>query len=218
MDRICVPKAGVRAESTGLPSRRRVLQGTALATLGTFVAGWAGPRTAWADDDGGDDGRNKHDNGENQNQNDEAATILSFSTMAGIQAPFLGDAGLAAFRGVHGGGAAWVLSEANGSLTPDGHLRVRVRGLVLDPASVPAPTGGTNPIPLFVAIVSGFSTDPLTPVNLVTPFFSASTTGDANIEAWLTLPHPFFAPIVFVASSPMGTPPAPRWFAVTGLS
>ncbi len=50
----------------------------------------------------------------------------------------------------------------------------------------------------------------------MTPQFPASLEGDADIEAMLTLPHPFYAPIVFVASLPIGTPAAPRWFAVTG--
>jgi hypothetical protein len=206
MDRGRVIKTGVSAEREDMTSRRRLLQGAALATLGAATMSMAKPFTARADD-----------GGENQNDDGKGSTVLSFSTMAGIQAPFLGDAGLSIFRGVHGGGAAWVLSQARGSLTSDGHLKVRVRGLVLDPASVPAPNGGTNPIPFFVAIVSGFSTDPVNPINLVTPMFPATKAGDATIEALLTLPHPFFAPIVFVASSPIGMPPAPRWFAVTGL-
>jgi hypothetical protein len=205
MDRMRVSRAGVSAERVDLTSRRRLLQGAALATLGTAAMGLANPFTVRADN-GGDD----------QNGNGNGLTVLNFSTMAGIQAPFLGDAGLSVFRGVHGGGAAWVLSEAKGSLAPDGHLKVRVRGLVLDPASVPAPNGGTNPVPFFMAIVSGFSTDPVNPINLITPMFPATKTGDSTIEALLTLPHPFFAPIVFVTSFPIGTPPAPRWFAVTG--
>jgi len=118
---------------------------------------------------------------------------------------------------VHGGGAPWIISEGTGSLRSDGHLKVRVRGLVLDPAFVPAPNGGTNPIPFFMAIVSGFSSDQLNPVNLMTPLFPASNAGDTDIEATLTLPHPFYAPIVFVTSLPLGTPAAPRWFAVTGI-
>jgi hypothetical protein len=68
-----------------------------------------------------------------------------------------------------------------------------------------------------MAIVSGFSADPVNPVNLQTPLFPASTAGDADIEALLALPHPFYAPIVFVTSLPLGAPAAPRWFAVTGL-
>ncbi len=82
---------------------------------------------------------------------------------------------------------------------------------------MPLPNGGTNPIPFFMAIVSGFSTDLANPVNLPTPLFPASTAGDADIAAMLTLPDPFYAPIVFVTSLPLGTPAAPRWFAVTGM-
>lgn len=182
-----------------LTARRRVLQGAAVAAASIAVGGLGNPRTVWADDHG------------------EALTILHFSTMAGIHSPFLGNAGLAAFRGVQGGGAPWVLSHGEGSLTSDGQLEVSVRGLVLDPAFVPAPNGGTNPIPFFMAIVSGFSTDPVNPVNLTTPLFPASNAGDADIAATLTLPHPFFAPIIFVTSLPLGTPAAPRWFAVTGM-
>ena len=188
--------------STVHVSRRHILKGAAVAAAGLAV-GLGTPLTAWADDDSGDEGDRS------------PRTILKFSSMAGIQAPFLGDKGLSQFRGVHGGGAPWVLSESSGVLKSDGHLKVRVRGLVLDPAFVPAPNGGTNPVPKFMAIVSGFSTDPLIPVNLATGTFNASTSGDSDIEASLTLPHPFFASIVFVTSLPLGG--FPRWFAVTGM-
>lgn len=186
-----------------LATRRGILQGAAAAAAGLAVAGLGSTLPAWADDEKDDD--------------DEARNILRFSTMAGIQAPFLGDAALAAFRGVHGGGAPWILSEATGSLRSDGRLRVRVRGLVLDPATVPPPNGGTNPVPFFMAIVSGFSTDLVNPVNLASGLFPASLAGDSDIEATLALPHPFFAPIVFVTSLPIGATPLPRWFAVTGI-
>lgn len=183
-----------------LASRRQILQSAALAGAAIAVGPLANPLTALADDNGEDD-----------------LKVLKFSTMAGIHQPFLGDAGLAAFRGVHGGGAPWIISEGDGSLRLDGRLTVRVRGLVLDPAFVPAPNGGTNPIPFFMAIVSGFSTDLSTPVNLTTGLFPASKSGNADITATLTLPKPFFAPIIFVASLPIGTPAAPRWFSVTGV-
>jgi hypothetical protein len=105
-------------------------------------------------------------------------------------------------------------------LTSEGLLVVRVRGLVLDPRFVPAPNGGTNPVPSFMAIVSGFSTDPVNPVNLQSGLFPASRAGNADIVARLSLPHPFFAPIVFVTSLPLsltpGAPAAPRGVAVTG--
>jgi hypothetical protein len=194
-----------RALASVLASRRHILQGVAVAAAGIAVGGLGHPLTAWADDDG------PHE------EEHAASTILRFAAMAGIQKPFLGDAGLSAFRGIHGGGAPWVLRKGKGVLTAEGHLRVRVRGLVLDPASVPAPAGGTNPVPSFMAIVSGFSTDPSNPVNLATGLFPASTAGDADIEATLSLPHPFFAPLIFVTSLPLGMPAFPRWFAVTGL-
>lgn len=188
-----------------LASRRQLLKGATVAAGAAVVGPLANPLVAFASDDA----RHEADH--------DPSRVLRFSTMAGIHKPFLGDAGLADFRGVHGGGAPWVIAEGDGSLRSDGRLRVRVRGLVLDPASVPAPNGGTNPIPFFMAIVSGFSADVAKPVNLVTPMFPASKTGDSDIKATLTLPHPFFAPIVFVTSLPIGTPAAPRWFAVTGL-
>ncbi len=206
MDQANALKALIKEEPGFLASRRRILQGAGVAVAAIAVGPLGNPLTALADD-----------NGEKEAER-EALTILRFQTLAGIQNPFLGDAGLSAFRGVHGGGAPWIISEGTGSLRSDGHLRVRVRGLVLDPAFVPAPNGGTNPIPFFMAIVSGFSTDPMKPVNLATPLFPASKAGDAHITAMLTLPHPFYAPIVFVTSLPLGTPTAaPRWFAVTGM-
>jgi hypothetical protein len=201
MEQVSISMSTLQSRFGQLASRRSILQGAAAAAAAIAAAPFASPVAAFADD-----GESEHDD----------VTVLKFSTMAGIHAPFLGDAGLAAFRGVHGGGAPWVISEGVGSLRSDGRLRVRVRGLVLDPAFVPAPNGGTNPIPFFMAIVSGFSTDPVNPVNLATTTFPATKTGNADISAMLTLPHPFYAPIVFVTSLPLGTPAAPRWFAVTG--
>jgi len=204
MDQTTALKALIKEEPRFLASRRRILQGAGVAAAAIAVGGLGSPLAAWAEDNG------EHD------AEQEDLIILRFATLAGIQQPFLGDAGLSVFRGVHGGGAPWIISEGTGSLRSDGHLRVRVHGLVLDPAFVPAPNGGTNPVPFFMAIVSGFSADPLNPVNLTTPIVPASLAGDAEITAMLTLPHPFYAPIVFVTSLPLGTPAAPRWFAVAG--
>jgi hypothetical protein len=201
MDQANASTAVIKQQPGFHVSRRRVLHAAVAAAAAIAVGGLRNPLTALADDREGES---------------EDLRILRFSSMGGIQAPFLGDAGLSAFRGVHGGGAPWILSEGSGSLTSDGQLRVRVRGLVLDPAFVPPPNGGTNPVPFFMAIVSGFSNDVVNPINLMTPLFPASKAGDSDIKATLALPHPFFAPIVFVASLPLGTPAHPRWFAVTG--
>jgi hypothetical protein len=202
---------GGAAEPVARTTRRRLVQSAALAAAGLAAGRLASPLvTTHAAADPGV-GADAHGFG---------TTILQFTTMAGIQSPFLGDAGLAAFRGVHGGTGPWVLRQASGFLTLEGLLVVRVRGLVLDPRFVPAPNGGTNPVPSFMAIVSGFSTDPVQPVNLQMGLFPASRSGDAEIVTRLNLPHPFFAPIVFVTSLPLslapGAPAAPRWFAVSG--
>ena len=139
-------------------------------------------------------------------ETDTDGVILKFGTMAGVSGAFVGaptnpDGGTP-IRGIHGGGLPWRLDEAKGELHSDGQLRVRVRGLVL----AAGPKEGTNPISTFRAIVSfeglaAVFTDPV----------PASTTGDADIEMVVSLPHPGFAPIIFV-----GPGAAPAWFAATG--
>ena len=119
MDQVGTTESASREQFGMLASRRRILQGAAAAAAAIAAAPFAGQVAAFAEDDEAEQ---------------EVKTVLRFGTMAGIHPPFLGDAGLAAFRGVHGGGAPWVISEGVGSLRSDGRLRVRVRGLVLDPA------------------------------------------------------------------------------------
>jgi hypothetical protein len=101
-----------------------------------------------------------------------------------------------------------VISAGQGSVDTDGNLEVQVTGLVLAP-SVPAPFGGTNPVPNFKGIVSCLNSDGTT-TNVSTGAFPASSNGNAEIQAKVDLPNPCFAPIVFVAAS-FGP-----WFAVTG--
>jgi hypothetical protein len=57
------------------------------------------------------------------------ATVLKFSTMTPVTGPYVGPA--SPVRGVAGGGLPWILTAGTGSLKRDGHLLVRVRGLVL---------------------------------------------------------------------------------------
>lgn len=133
-----------------------------------------------------------------------ADKILEFDTMVGVSAPFTGTAN--PIRGVNGGGRPWMLQSAKGELATDGKLEVAVTGLVLTET-------GANPIPSFRAIVSCLSKDAQNNVvetKVMTGTFPASTTGDAAIEAMVTLPSPCIAPIVFVTS------PAGAWFAATG--
>ena len=134
--------------------------------------------------------------------------ILRFNTMVGVPSTLTGAQSALPLRGIHGGGLPWTLSEANGSLTTDGRLKVEVQGLVLVAT-------GSNPIASFRAIVSCVKSDG-TFANILTDAFPATTGaasaggGDAEIETTVTLPQPCIAPIVFVTS------PAGAWFAATG--
>jgi hypothetical protein len=136
---------------------------------------------------------------------DGNAEILKFHTMAPVTGAFVGQAGTP-IRGIHGGGLPWAIGSADGALSPDGRLRVRVRGLVL--AGGPPAIIGTNPIPTFRAMVSFENAAPI-----LTDAVPASATGDAAIDTRVDLPHPGFAPIIFV-----GPGAALAWFAVTGIA
>ncbi len=133
--------------------------------------------------------------------------------MRGVQAPFLRSF---AIRDVRGAGAPWIIDRGDVRIQEGGRLRVRVEGLVLDPATVPPPRGGTNPVANFRAIVScidgvDFSDNP-TFTNIVTERFPADEEGDARLDTMIELPDPCFGIIVFVTS------PGGSWFAATGLS
>jgi len=142
------------------------------------------------------------------------ATVLKFDTMTPVTGPYVGAAD--PVRGIPGGGLPWMLRSVTGSLKQNGHVLVVVRGLVLaDQPSVPATLRGINPIPDFRAIVScqsigGGSTAAV--VNVSTGNFTATTAGNARIDARVSLPHPCIAPILFV-TAPAGTD---AWFAATG--
>lgn len=137
-------------------------------------------------------------------EDSKGGSVLQFTTMVGVSGVFVGSTGTA-IRGIHGGGLPWTLDAADGVLRSDGRLRVRVRGLVL--AGGPPAIIGTNPIPTFRAIVSFENAAPI-----FTDPVPATTTGDAEIHTHVDLPHPGFAPILFVAHGA-----AEAWFAVTGL-
>ncbi len=169
-------------------SRRGVLLGggsvAAGLALGAGVSRIWQPTVARAADDGG------------------GIAVVKFHTMSPVTGQFVGAAGTP-IRGLHGGGLPWALRLAQGELSADGRLRVQVKGLVL----AAGPNSGRNPIPTFRAIVS-FETLP----PIFTDPVPASTDGDADIDTHVELPHPGFAPIIFVGP---GTNPV--WFAVTGL-
>jgi len=142
----------------------------------------------------------------------DPGTILKFDTMTPVTGPYVGNGN--PLRTVPGGGLPWMISAGTGSLKSDGRLLVHVRGLVLaDQPPVPPALQGTNPIPDFRAIVSCQSIGAggtATITNVSTAQFPASTSGNSDIKATVSLPHPCIAPIVFVTS------PGGAWFAATG--
>jgi hypothetical protein len=139
--------------------------------------------------------------------------VLEFDTMVGVSGPFVGSAN--PIRGVNGGGLPWQIAEGQGELASNGKLEVEVQGLVLlNGPPVPPALRGTNPISSFRAIVSCLTivNGSPTTTNVATGPFPATSTGDSEIDATLSLPSPCFAPIIFVGPSPT------TWFAVTGTS
>jgi hypothetical protein len=132
------------------------------------------------------------------------ANVLKADTLAGVTGPYVGSAN--PIRGVNGGGIPWDIAEGKAVLSADGHLEVKVEGLVLA-------TTGTNPVTTFRGLVScqTIVDGAAAVVNVPTDAFRASPAGDSKIEAMVTLPSPCFAPIVFVTS------PGGAWFAVTGV-
>jgi hypothetical protein len=127
-------------------------------------------------------------------------TLLEFDSMT----PVTGSAvGTANDRGIVGGGFPWVITSGSGELDRFGELHVQVTGLVI---AVP-PFNGINPVPRFGATVSCLT--PHGVVNLRTATVPATMTGDATIDATVTLPHPCKDAIVFVTS------PGGAWFAMS---
>jgi hypothetical protein len=132
--------------------------------------------------------------------------VLEWSTMVGVPQAFVGPTN--PIRGINGGGIPWVLSSAKGELSPDGHLEIKIRGLVLA-------TTGANPSATFRGLVSCLNGSAAI-VNVLTDPFPATTGpataggGNSDIEATVALPDPCIAPIVFVTSA------GGSWFASTG--
>ena len=140
-----------------------------------------------------------------------AATMISFGTMYGVEGGFVGHNQI---RGVRGDELPWAVGSASGYLTTDGHLVITVRGIVFanDP-SVPPNIVGTNDEATFRGLVSCLVEDKnsVKVVNISTAGFPATTTGDSNIDAHITIPPQCVAPIIFVMSGSED-----KWFAVTG--
>jgi hypothetical protein len=140
--------------------------------------------------------------------------ILTFETMYAVDGPFLGEAN--PIRGVIGDELPWTIAHhVRGKLVTNGHLKIRVRGLVFtDDPEVPPELRGKNDETEFRALVSCISEEGSNVVtkNVTTAGFPATESGDSDIDSTLELPQPCVAPVVFVLAGSED-----KWFAVSGF-
>jgi hypothetical protein len=138
-------------------------------------------------------------------------TVYRADVMVGVSAPYTGAAGTA-IRDIHGGGAPWVIADADIRLRASGRIDVEVEGLVIDPAFPNPAVAGINPVASQKVIVSCLSTEAgaAVTVNVSSDTFTVDPAGNGEARLMVDLPHPCFAPVVFVASA------GGAWFAVSG--
>ena len=138
-------------------------------------------------------------------------TILAFDTMYGVDGPFVKEEN--AIRGIPGDEDPWEIGRATGKLDTEGHLLIRVRGLVFkdnpDPNLI-----GKNDEPEFRGLVSCLTEegDSVVEANVKTAGFPATESGDSLIFEKIELPDPCVAPIVMVLAGSED-----KWFSVTGF-
>ena len=142
---------------------------------------------------------------------DNGHTLLRGDVMVGVSAPYTGSTN--PIRGINGGGAPWVIGDAEFRVRTDGRVDVEFEGLVIDPNFPNAAIAGTNPVPNQKVIVSCLSTDAAgapTTVNASSETFTVDPAGNAEARVHVDLPSPCIAPIVFIASA------GGSWFASSG--
>lgn len=139
--------------------------------------------------------------------------LLDFQSMYGVDGPFLGDGN--PIRDTIGDELPRTIKSVKGQLFTNGQLTIQVRGLVFaDDPQVPADKRGVNDETQFRGLVSCLTEegDQVVAKNVVTPSFPATTTGNANVKATVSLPNPCIAPIVMILGGSED-----KWFAVTGF-
>jgi hypothetical protein len=143
----------------------------------------------------------------------EGKNLQTFDAMYGVDGPFVGEG--FPIRGIPGDELPWEVREAKGKLDTDGHLTIRVRGLVFkDAPEVPPELRGINDETEFRGAVSCWTEegDHVATVNVITPGFPATPSGDSSIRATVSLPNPCVAPIIMVLAGSED-----KWFAVAGV-
>lgn len=144
---------------------------------------------------------------------EQSHTLLAFHSMYGVDGPFVGDA--FPLRGFPGDELPWTIKSAVGRLDTDGHLTIRIRGLVFtDDEVVPPELRGINDEPTFRAAVSCTTEkgDSVVRRKVITEPFPATPSGNSSIRATVELPNPCVAPTVLILAGSED-----KWFAVVGF-
>ena len=144
-------------------------------------------------------------------------TVIRADVMAAVTGAFTG--GTNAIRGIPGGGAPWVIGDAELRLRASGRIDIEVEGLVIDPTFPNPAIAGKNPLPFFMVTVSCLTTDAngaAVTMNVNSAQIPVGTDGNFEAKTMVSLPSPCFAPIVFVANGGGGPNSVGAWFASTG--
>ena len=115
--------------------------------------------------------------------------------------------------GVNACGKVWALGSGEAERNTNGTLRVTLRGLVLNDASVGKFNGSPDGVDaVAIAVICGGTN---AAVAAQTEPVALSPKGDAQIESKLTLPQHCFAPVVIVRERYEGK--IGGWLAATGF-
>jgi hypothetical protein len=120
----------------------------------------------------------------------DGGTLIEFDSMGGVSAA-VAAAQIPNDRGIKPGGAPWVISSGSGEVDRQGHVSVRVTGLI-----IPNPPLGFNPVGSFTAVVSCLTPDGV--MNTPTQPVATNRAGNATFNTTVALPHPCKSPEVFV--------------------
>jgi len=135
-----------------------------------------------------DDG---HKGNNNNNNNDNNSSFES---------SVIGSSPGQAVGGVISGGAPWVVSEGEASVSSSGRIQVEVKGLLIGPGGPANLVGTTATVGMVAAtlVCGGSGGAPVAVPDLsITPAV-LSTAGNAEIQQQVTLPASCFAPVVLV--------------------
>ena len=158
-----------------------------------------------------DDG---HGNGNNDNQNNNNSSF---------QGGVVGSTPGTTIGGVVSGGAPWVVSQGEASVSADGRVRVEVTGLLIGPGGPPNLVGTTGPVTMVGAslVCGGSGGAPVPEFNgFVTPS-PLSASGRAEINQLVTMPAVCVAPVVLVRFFNSAAPPGSQlgpFIAETGIA